>query len=196
MPHTALKFNALGVVYAQALINEAQKQNVLADVTDDVRGIGELLRSNPQFHAYTQALTIGEEERLVSLDRIFAGRIHILTLNTLKALSRRDRLIFLKDFVEAFEDILKEMSGVVQVQLVSAVILQPDTIRRVQDALARTLGKVIDLRVTIDPALVGGVAITIGDTLIDGSVATQLRRIEEQLKATSYAKLESVVSDY
>jgi F-type H+-transporting ATPase subunit delta len=195
MPDRDTQFTALGAVYAQALINEARKQNVLAEVTDDIRGLGELLRGNPEFHAFTQALTIGENERIAFLEKIFAGRIHILTLNILKALSRRDRLVFLNAVIEAFEDILKTMSGIVEVQLVSAVILQPDAVRRVQDALARALGKAIDLRVSIDPALVGGITLTIGDTLIDGSVATQLRKIEDQLRTTSHMQLESVVSD-
>ena len=196
MPTNSRQFTALGAIYAQALINEAQKQNALADVTDDVRGIGELLRANREFHAFTQALTIGEDERLALLEKIFAGRIHILTLNVLKAMSRRDRLVFLGDFAQAFDDILKKMSGIVEVHLASAVILQPDTIRRVQDALARTLAKKIDLRVSIDPALVGGITLTIGDTLIDGSVATQLRKMEDQLKTASHFNLETVVSQW
>jgi F-type H+-transporting ATPase subunit delta len=196
MPHSELQFSAISAVYAQALINEAQKQEALPEVTEDVRGLGELLGANESFRAFVEALAIGEDERLAALDKIFAGRIHILTLNTLKALSRRDRLVFLKAFVEAFANILKKMSGVVVVQLASAVLLHPDAIQRVQDALARSLGKAIDLRVTIDPALVGGITLTIGDTLIDGSVATQLRKIESQLNTTAFGKLESVMSDF
>ena len=196
MPVSDFQSSALVAVYAQALINEAQKQNALPDVTDDVRGIGELLRTNESFRAFIEALTIGEDERLAALEKIFSGRVHVLTLNVLKAMSRRDRLVFLMAFVEAFEVILKKMSGVVEVHLASAVILQADAVRRVQDALARTLGKAIDLRVTIDPALVGGITLTIGDTLIDGSVATQLRKIEAQLKTISNVNLETVMSQW
>jgi F-type H+-transporting ATPase subunit delta len=196
MPGNAFQFSALGAVYAQALINEARKQNVLADVTDDVRGIGELLRTNADFYAFIQALTIGEDERLALLEKIFSGRVHVLTLNVLQAMSRRDRLVFLQAFVAAFEDILRKMSGVVEVRLASAVVLPPDTIRRLQDALARTLARKIDLRITIDPALVGGITLTIDDTLIDGSVATQLRKLEAQLKTLSSFNLETVVSQW
>jgi F-type H+-transporting ATPase subunit delta len=196
VPDNEFQFEAIGAVYAQALINEAQKQNALAEITEDVRGIGELLRTNDTFRAFVQALAIGEDERLASLEKIFAGRVHVLTLNILKALSRRDRFVLLQAFVEAFDGILKKMSGVVEVQLAAAVILQPDAIQRVQDALARSLGKAIDLRVTIDPALVGGITLTIGDTLIDGSVATQLRKLQAQLRTTANFDLEKVVSPW
>src|SRR3954469_1282122 len=95
MPDNDFQVEAIGSVYAQALINEAQKQNALAEVTEDVRGIGTLLRDNKAFSAFSQSLTIGEEERQSALDKIFGGRIHALTLQVLKSLARRDRMMFL-----------------------------------------------------------------------------------------------------
>ena len=193
MPDSQLHIEVIGTIYAQALINEAQKQNALGEVTEDVRGIGELLRTNDAFRAFTEALTVGEEERLASLEKIFSGRIHILTLNTLRALSQRDRLIFLRGFVDGFEAILKKMTGVVDANLVTAVELRPEAVGRVREALSRSLAKAVELHVTIDPALVGGTTLTIGDTLIDGSVATQLHKMEEQLKQ-GRVNLETMVS--
>src|ERR1035437_686199 len=111
MADNEFQVEAIGEVYAQALINEAQKQNALAEVTQDVRGIGTILQSNAIFAAFAEALTIGEEERLAALDKIFQGRIHPLTLQTLRSISRRDRFMFLRGFVEGFEEILKKMSG-------------------------------------------------------------------------------------
>ena len=65
MPDNEFQVESIGAVYAQALINEAKKQNVLADITDDVRGIGELLKHNKSFSDFTQALPIGEEGLLL-----------------------------------------------------------------------------------------------------------------------------------
>jgi len=193
VPDSQLHIEVIGTIYAQALINEALKQGALDEVTGDVRGLGELLRTNEAFSAFTQALTIGEEERLASLEKIFSGRVHVLTLNTLRALSRRDRLVFIQGFVDGFEAILKLRSGVVDAALVTAVELRPDAIQRVQEALGRSLAKTVDLHVTIDPALVGGITLAIGDTLIDGSVATQLHNLEQQLKL-GRINMESVVA--
>jgi len=188
-----LHIEVIGTIYAQALINEALKQNALDEVTEDVRGMGELLRTNEEFRAFAQALTIGEEERLASLEKIFGGRVHVLTLNTLRAMSGRDRLVFLQGLVDGFEAILKKMTGVVDASLVTAVELRPEAVRRVKEALGRSLGKTVDLHVTMDKALVGGITLTIGDTLIDGSVATQLRNLEEQLKQ-GRVRMEDAVS--
>ncbi len=182
---------AVGTIFAQALINEAQKQGNLAAVTEDVRGIGELLRSNASFRGFTQALDIGEEERLASLDKIFTGRVENLTHQVLRSLARRDRLMFLGGFVKGFETLLRKMGGHVAVELTTASELSPEVIQRVTAALGANLGgKTVDMKVKTDPALIGGMTLVIGDTLIDGSVATQLERIEEQLKRKGVGRLQ------
>jgi len=194
MAENEFQVESIGEVYAQALINEAQKQNVLAEVTDDVRGIGQLLRENKAFLGFTQALTIGEEERVNALNKIFSGRVHPLTLQVILSIARRDRLMFLRGLVSGFETLLKKMGGHVDAAIVTARELSPAVVDRVKQGVGRSLGKTVDVTVKIDPALIGGMTLTIGDTLIDGSVATQLEKIKEQLKRGGKLKTESAVS--
>jgi len=189
MPKNDFKIESIGSVYAQALINEAQKQNVLDEVTADVHGIGELLKTNPLFASFVAALTIGEEERLTTLDKIFQNRIHILTLNTLKAFARRDRLMFLRGLLDGFEAILKKQTGLIDVQLATPIELPPETLVRIEAAVNRALNKQTTLHTTLNPNLIGGLTLRIGDTLIDASVATQLTKIQNQLKKQSIGKL-------
>ncbi|HVS71749.1 MAG TPA: ATP synthase F1 subunit delta [Phycisphaerae bacterium] len=192
MPDNDFQVEAIGEVYAQALINEAQKQGNLDAVTEDVRGIAELLRTNPSFKSFIEALTIGEEERLRSLSKIFEGRVEELTLQVLLSMSRRDRLMFLEGFVMAYEDILRKMSGHVDVELTSALELPAEALERVREAVGRSLGgKSPDLKLRTDSALIGGMMLRIGDTLIDASVATQLEKIQEQLKRKGVGRLQS-----
>jgi F-type H+-transporting ATPase subunit delta len=195
MPDNAFQVEAIGEIYARALINEAQKQNALPEITEDVRGIGRLLAENEAFRAFTQALTIGEEERLTSLEKIFSGRIHTLTLQVLLSLSRRDRMMFLGGFVAGFEALLKKMGGHIDATLVSAAELPAPVIDRVRQAVGASLGKTVDLHLQVDPKLIGGMTLTIGDTLIDGSVATQLARINEQLKRGAKLKLDAAMAN-
>jgi F-type H+-transporting ATPase subunit delta len=203
MADNEFQVEAIGAVYAQALINEAKKQNVMGDVTEEVRGIGELWKGNRAFAAFTQNLTIGEDERLGALKKIFAGRVQPLVLQVLESLARRDRLMFLNGFVEAFETILKKMSGHVEVELVSATEMSAAALDRIKQSLAQAMAQVgqdahaantVDLQVKVDPSLIGGVTVRIGDTLIDGSVATQLGKMEEQLKLRGVSQLQGNIS--
>jgi F-type H+-transporting ATPase subunit delta len=194
VPDSEFQVESMGEVYAQALINEAQKQNVLAEVAEDVRGIGELLKGNPSFLAFTQAVTLGEEEILKALEKIFSGRIHPLTLQVLRSMARRGRLMFLRGLVEGFIAIQKKASGQVDVQITAASELRPETIDRLKQALSKGPGQTANIHVKIDPALIGGMTVQIGDTLIDGSVATQLDKIKEQLLRGGRMKTDAVLA--
>ena len=195
MAENEFQVESMGEVYAQALINQAQKQGALEEVTEDVRGIGTLLTGNKSFLAFTQAVTIADEEQTRALEKIFTGRVHPLTLNAIKSMARRGRLMFLRGLVSGFVAILTRMGGHVDVEITSAREIRPEVLERVRQAIGKSQAKTADVKVKIDPALIGGMMVRIGDTLIDGSVATQLLRMEEQLKrgGAGRAKLETVV---
>jgi F-type H+-transporting ATPase subunit delta len=192
MADSEFQVESIGEVYAQALIIEAQKQNALDQVAEDVRGIGELLKNNKMFHGFTQALTISEDQRVATLDKLFKGHIHELTLNAIKSMARRDRLMFLRGLVAAFLTIRKKMSGHVDVELVAASEMRSDVLQRVTDAIGKSEARIADIKVKIDPALIGGMTVRIGDTLIDGSVAQQLNKIKEQLKRGAGLKASAI----
>ena len=73
--------------------------------------------------------------------------------------------------------------------------MRPDVLERVRQAISKSEAKAADITVKIDPSLIGGMTVRIGDTLIDGSVATQLGKMKEQLMrgGAGRAKLETVV---
>jgi F-type H+-transporting ATPase subunit delta len=194
MADNDFQVEAIGEVYAQALLNEALKQNVLDEITEDVRGIGKLFKDNAAFAGFSKSLTVGEDERLALLDKIFAGRVHPLMLSVLKSLARRNRMMFLGGFVQGFEDILRKREGRQDVELVSATEIRPDVLARVSAAAGKSIGKTADVKVSIDPALIGGMTLRIGDTLIDGSVATQLLKIEEKLKRGGVSRLQGNIA--
>ena len=102
--------------------------------------------------------------------------------------------MFLRGLVEAFETIMKKMSGHVDVELVSATEMNPAALDRIKQSLASKAGGTVDLKVKVDPSLIGGVTVRIGDTLIDGSVSTQLGKIEEQLKLRGVSQLQGNIS--
>ena len=189
---------AIGAVYAQALVNTARQQNALDEVTQDVRGLTQVLAANPRFAEFAEAATISNEEKMAAIEKIFAGRVHPLVVETLRSLARRDRLMFLRGFIAAFETILLRLSNHVDVELVSAQELSPQALARVQDAVARALGKTPDFATRVDPTLLGGLKLRVGDTMIDASVETQLKRMQQQLqqKGTTalQQKLESIVT--
>ncbi len=79
--------------------------------------------------------------------------------------------------IDAFTQLTKEKTGVKQLSVTSARELSEKELQKI----AATFGKTVEVNTAIDPTLLGGVAIRTGDTIIDGSLKTQLKRLEEEL---------------
>ena len=181
MPDSEFEIEQIGEVYARALLNLARQDNALDEITEDLRGIGELMKTNAGFAQLMTAVTLSPEEHYAILEKIFGGRVHRLTLETLKAMARRSRLMFLGGLAEGFVSLLKSASGRIDVEVISAAELSAQTLGRLTDAVGRATGKTPDLTVTQNPAIIGGVQVRVGDTLIDASVESQLQKMKEKL---------------
>jgi F-type H+-transporting ATPase subunit delta len=82
---------------------------------------------------------------------------------------------------DEFVRLAEEAAGRVRGELVSAAPLEPAQLDRVRAALARKVGREIDLAVHVDPELVGGLVARVGDLVFDGSLRTQLAQLRAQL---------------
>jgi len=190
MADSEFQIEAMGLIYAQALFNLAKQQNIVDEITEDVRGIGAAMSANPQLTAFFEAPMVTEEEKERAVDKIFTGRVNMLTLQVLKSMGRRDRLMFSGGLVKAWEDLLARLANRVDVELVSAQALSPEAMERIKAAVGKALGKVPDFATRIDPTLLGGLKLRVGDTMIDASVETQLQKIKTQLQRTGLTALQ------
>ncbi|MBN1447154.1 MAG: ATP synthase F1 subunit delta, partial [Bacteroidetes bacterium] len=84
------------------------------------------------------------------------------------------------DVILAVYDLRREREGILSTTIRSAVELTDDQRRALQDALSAASGKRVDAVYDIDPLLIGGVTVRLGDTVYDGSVRQQLKRLRDR----------------
>lgn len=97
-------------------------------------------------------------------------------------LFEKGRIDFLKDINECYQKLADELKGIARATLVSATALSAETIEKIRQALSRKTGKEIQLDLSQDPTLIGGIVTRIGDLVLDGSIKTQLATMRESLK--------------
>jgi F-type H+-transporting ATPase subunit delta len=112
--------------------------------------------------------------------RIGAGKI---IRNFLFVIADHQRTHILPEIVASFEDVIRQRQGIAEAEISSAVELSAAQKKRFAQTLERLTGKKIDAKYSLDPALLGGAVVRVGDTVYDGSVRSSLNEMRARLAA-------------
>ncbi len=181
--HVAARYaKALYLLTAKVAAKQGQPfVGVLERTLEDLQGVaavfgpgtraGEFL-ANPQVNPADKRRVIAS-----SLENRALRSVAVFT----DLLLRKKRLRYIGDVVTEFRVLVEHEQGLERAQLVSAVPMTRDEVARLHGELERNTGKRIVLTETVDPSLVGGAYVRIGDRIIDRSVRTLLETISHQL---------------
>ena len=178
-----LKTDNVGRVYAEALLELAQEQGSVDALADEVQQLLPVIASGGELDRLLTNPAISDEERGRIIQSVFQGKVSGLLYNLLRLLGDKRRLGSLPQVAAGYLLAVAELRGQLDVQAFVATELDSDTARRVAEQIGRALGKTVTLTQKVDPSLIGGMKIKVGDKLIDASVASQLRNMKNQMIA-------------
>ena len=166
--------------YAQAAFEVAQSEGKAEEWVRALQSANETL-SEQRLALFFRDPNVSSESKLEAIKELFADAFEPQIVNLLRLLAVKQRLVLLPGITNELEDLVREAQGVLKATAVVARQLdaneQADIIRR----LEQITGKRIDLRVSVDPSILGGIVVRIGDRLIDASVANRLQRLRQEL---------------
>lgn len=168
--------------YAKALFELAVEDKKLADVHGDLQHIENVIRESEDFRKFLSDPLLNEELRLKTLKSIFEGKVSSPTLNFMKLVSEKQRLFYLDMMIGNFNQMYLAHHNQVEGELISAVELQADQVDRIKSKVEKATGKEVLLKQTLQPHVIGGFIVKIGDTVIDNSIRFQLNKLRERLK--------------
>jgi F-type H+-transporting ATPase subunit delta len=169
-------------VYAKALLAATEKAAVTEATLEEFAAIvHDALDRNPRFEAVVSSGLIDESEKSQLLDRVFGGKVSALLLNFLKVLARHGRLDLMRAVYQAALAGLDDLRGRVKVEVRSAAGLDAAAAAHIATELQHRLGIQPRLEVVQDPSLIAGLVLRVGDTVYDGSVATQLKHVRSSM---------------
>ncbi|MBS0186507.1 MAG: ATP synthase F1 subunit delta [Planctomycetes bacterium] len=184
MPLTQAKPDALANIYAKSLFAEAfgaGGRERVETIQGQLEDLLELTRSDKTFNEFLASRVISTAEREGTLKKILGNRIDELLLRFLLVMNRKERLGHLVPVAAAYDQVVQQQFGRVEVDVISAAPLEAGQLSGVRDRLGKALGKEVIVHTYTEPAMIGGVKFRIGDQLIDASVQTSLRKIKDQL---------------
>ena len=180
----------LGTVYAKALLGATEKTGTTEAVLDEFDSLLEdVLAKLPSLQRTLSSPRVPFEAKESLLDRSFQGKMSPQLLTFLKVLARHGRFSAIRAVRTATRKLFNELRGRLEVQVTTAAPMDNATRDAVLAKLKQSLKREVDLRTSVDPELLGGLLIRIGDTVYDGSLANQLQRLQKKLVATSTVRM-------
>jgi F-type H+-transporting ATPase subunit delta len=169
--------------YAAALFAAASKADAVDTVESDLGLVVLTLQSSPELWETITSPIVPSENKRAILEDIFKGKVHEITLLYLGLLVDKRREEAALQTQEEYVLLANEARGIVDAEATTAKPLDESEQAQLVAKLSSMTGKQIRLQCIIDPAVIGGVLVRIGDRVIDGSVKGQLEALREQLLA-------------
>lgn len=171
-------------VYGDALFEAAIDQKKVDALYEEVCAMVPILRGSPELLALLANPQVGKEEKADVMKQIFSGRIQEELMGFLNIVVDKDRQNDLIPIFEYFIQRVKEYKKIGSVSVTSAVELKADQKSRLEKKLLATTSYVeLEMNYQVDPALIGGMVIRIGDRVVDSSIRTRLYGLKKELSA-------------
>jgi F-type H+-transporting ATPase subunit delta len=169
------------LAYARSLLELAAEQNQAEPIGQELGQIAEVVALNPVFGIYLADPAIGHEERAGFLHKILAGKISPLLWNFLGVVNVKGRLNLITEMSAAYDDLLDEKLGKIEVDVTVAQKLPPEQLEQVRQRVSKVLGKDAVIHQYVDESIIGGLLLRVQDKMIDSSVRSQLNSLKHQL---------------
>lgn len=180
----------LGQVYAKALLELAAAQGQTDAVATETAALLALVDADAQLGALLSNPKFGKAEQSALVLRVFKGRVSDLTLRFLQVVAAKGRLAQLGEILASVQSAIAHLRGEIDVLATVPAALDAAATDKLRAEIAKSLGKSVVLATKVDPAILGGITLRIGDQLIDASVATRLKKMNVRLAdaGRAYAK--------
>ncbi|MGB2698275.1 MAG: F0F1 ATP synthase subunit delta [Candidatus Zixiibacteriota bacterium] len=171
----------VGKKYAAALFKSAKKEKIADIVLEDYRSIMKIFKENPPFKGLLEAPQLSEKDKKKLLKDLFEGKISEVLLSFLTLLVDKKRIQYLFDIFPEFEKSVKEDQGIVLAEVTTAIPLDDALSQNLKRKLEIKTQKKIEMVEKVDPGIIGGVTVILGDKVIDQSIKYQLGQLREKI---------------
>lgn len=185
MPDSIDQLQAVADVYAAALFSVATESDAVQSLREELEEFVRLQGTDGDFAKFMAAGSIDSERRAASLEKLFRGRLSDPVLNMLLVMNRNGRSGLVEHVLRRFVIRQEAAAGEVEVTATSAVELTEQQRNEVTERAAGLSGRTPIMEWAVDPRIIGGLVLQIGDLRYDNSVQRQLAAVRSSLSERS-----------
>jgi len=171
-------------VYARSLFEVAMEQDKLDKVRDELGEFADALNGSRELQVFLFSPYFSTKEKSDGLDKAVSGADETV-LNFLKLLIEKHRMPVLFRVRADFERLWEEENKLLPVTVTSAVELPKATIKQIGDRIAEQTDRKVDLQSKVDPDILGGIVVRVGNSVLDASIRNRLENFRKQVARAS-----------
>ncbi|MDX9750783.1 MAG: ATP synthase F1 subunit delta [Flavobacteriales bacterium] len=173
--------------YARSLMDLATEQGQVEAVHADMGVVAATTAASRELRVLLNSPVVKADKKSAVLDKVFGGRVGEVAQRFMAILVRKGREGMLPQVAAAVQELYKRQKGIVTAEVTSAAPLDDSAREQVRAlATARHPGKTVELDEHVDPELIGGLTIRIGDEQYDGSVSRRLSDLRREFSKNPY----------
>ncbi|MDI6604999.1 MAG: ATP synthase F1 subunit delta [Thermoanaerobacteraceae bacterium] len=167
--------------YARALFNIAKENDAFEKYVEELKNLDKILHCKEVYRIVANR-SIPIKDKIDLIDALIGNKFDVNVVNFIKLVISKHRESILDEIIYEFIAMCKEYYGIVDVELVSVHELNDAVIEKIKNNLELNLGKKVNIYCKLDPSIIGGLKIIIGNRVIDGSVKGRLNNLMKYLE--------------
>jgi len=167
-------------VYARSLFEVASEQDVLDEVREQLGQFADALQENRELAVFFFSPYFSTQEKKEGLHKMLSEPDAIF-MNFLEALTERHRMPVIFRIRQRVDHMWEEAHQLLPVQVTSAISLNEQTVRSIGEKIGEQTGREVELSSTVDPDILGGIVLRVGNFILDASIRNRLEQLRKQV---------------
>ncbi|MDB5235877.1 MAG: synthase subunit delta [Hymenobacter sp.] len=173
--------------YAKSLLDLGKEMGTLDSVKEDMDLLSKTMAESRELRLLLRNPIVKHDKKLAILTAIFGGMVSDMTMRFFTILTQKNRESALESMGPEFQVQYNAMQGIQMAQVTSATPLTPESRAQLEKLVTQQTGLTqVKLTEKVDPELIGGFVLRVGDIQIDDSVRTSLRKMRISLQENTY----------
>jgi F-type H+-transporting ATPase subunit delta len=167
-------------VYARSLFEVAKEEDKLDEVRKQLGEIADAISENRDLQVFFFSPYFSSDEKVQGLDKAISGADETVT-NFLTLLVEKHRMPALFRIRRQYDVLWQRENKILPVQVTSAIELDKDTIKNIGDQIGDRTGRKVELSSTVDPDILGGLVLQVGNSVLDASIRNRLENLRKSV---------------
>jgi F-type H+-transporting ATPase subunit delta len=170
----------IAAVYARSLFEVAKEQDKLDDVREQLGVFTDALNETRELQVFFFSPYFSTQEKEDGLERAVTD-VDPVVMNFLKLLIEKHRMPVIFRIRTAYDALWEEENKLLPVEITSAVELDERTVKQLGDRISEQTGRKVDLSSHVEPDILGGIVVRVGNSVLDASIRNRLEQLRKQV---------------